>query len=103
MPRQTRRVIADHDADGKAVITEDGFTPNVKVRSAGGLTSTLVWVTEETPARLDSQEDPSLRDIGVAPPRGGSILRIVDFPPAKESGPVDNSAMLKEMGLSQAP
>ena len=38
----------------------------------------------------------------MAPPRGGSILRIVDFPPAKDSGPVDNSAMLKEMGLSQA-
>jgi quercetin dioxygenase-like cupin family protein len=102
MPRQTRRVIADHDANGKAVITEDGNTPNVKVRAAGGLTSTLVWVTNQTPAQLDSQEDPSLQDVGVAPPRGGSILRIVDFPPAKDSGPVDNSAMLKEMGLSQA-
>lgn len=100
MPRQTRRVIADHDENGKAVITQDGFTPNVKVRSVGNLTSTLVWVTDATPAQLDSQEDPSLRDVGVAPPPGGSILRIVDFPPAKDAGPVDNSAMLKEMGLS---
>ncbi len=100
MPRQTRRVIADHDANGKAVITQDGPTPNVKVRSVGNLTSTLVWVTQAAPAALDSQEDPSIKDVVVAPPAGGSILRIVDFPPAKDSGPVDNAAMLKEMGLS---
>lgn len=100
MPRQTRRVIADHDETGKALIVEDGFAPNVKVRKAGNLTSTLVWVTDETPARLDDRADPSLREIGVAPPLGGSILRIVDFPPAAESGEVDNAAMLAEMGLA---
>ena len=88
MPRQTRRVIADHDESGKALIVADGFTPNVKVRKAGNLTSTLVWVTDETPARLDSGEDPSLRETGVAPPPGGSILRIVD------------ASMLAEMGLA---
>ena len=102
MPRQTRRVIADHDANGKAVIVEDGFAPNVKVRAAGNLTSTLLWVTEQTPTELDSQADPTLADRGVAPPRNGSVLRIVDFPPAAESGPVDNSAMLKEMGIDPA-
>jgi quercetin dioxygenase-like cupin family protein len=100
MPRQTRRVIADHDESGKALIVADGFTPNVKVRKAGNLTSTLVWVTDETPARLDSGEDPSLRETGVAPPPGGSILRIVDFPPAAEAGEVDNASMLAEMGLA---
>lgn len=100
MPRQTRRVIADHDADGKAVIVEDGFAPNVKVRAAGNLTSTLLWVTEQTPADLESRTDPTLADRAVAPPTNGSILRFVDFPPASEAGPVDNSAMLKEMGIS---
>lgn len=100
MPRQTRRVITGHDANGKAVVVEDGSAPNVKVRKAGNLTSTLLWVTDETPARLDSAADPSLREIGVAPPPGGSILRIVDFPPEHEAGAVDNAAMLSEMGLS---
>jgi mannose-6-phosphate isomerase-like protein (cupin superfamily) len=71
----------------------------VKVRKVGNLTSTLVWVTDETPANLESQSDPSLRETGVAPPAGGSILRIVDFPPEAEAGEVDNAAMLREMGL----
>lgn len=101
MPRQTRRVITGHDAHGKAIIVEDGCAPNVKVRKVGNLTSTLVWVTDETPANLESPNDPSLREIGVAPPAGGSILRIVDFPPEAEAGAVDNAAMLREMGLSR--
>ncbi|MBX9757647.1 MAG: cupin domain-containing protein [Beijerinckiaceae bacterium] len=103
MPRQTRRVVTGHDDSGKAVLVEDGFAPNVKVRKAGNLTSTLVWVTDETPALLDSDADPSLRETGVAPPPDGSILRIVDFPPAHEAGEVDNAAMLSEMGLSAHP
>lgn len=102
MPRQTRRVITGHDAHGKAIIVADGATPNVKVRSVGNLTSTLVWVTDETPANLESPSDPSLRETGVAPPPGGSILRIVDFPPEAEAGAVDNAAMLREMGLGEA-
>ncbi len=101
MPRQTRRVITGHDAHGKAIIVADGSAPNVKVRTVGNLTSTLVWVTDETPANLESPHDPSLRESGVAPPPGGSILRIVDFPPEAEAGALDNAAMLREMGLSE--
>ncbi len=103
MPRQTRRVITGHDSHGKAVVIEDGSAPNVKVRKAGNLTSTLLWITDETPALLEPDVDPSLRETGVAPPAGGSILRIVDFPPAHEAGQVDNAAMLSEMGLSAHP
>ncbi|MFN3890122.1 MAG: cupin domain-containing protein [Beijerinckiaceae bacterium] len=99
MPRQIRRVITGHDGRGKAIVVEDANAPNVKVRKVGNLTSTLVWVTDETPVQIDRDGDPSIREIGVAPPPGGSILRIVDFPPAAEAGEVDNSAMLREMGL----
>ncbi len=100
MPRQTRRVITGHDEHGKAIVVADNSTPNVKVRKVGNLTSTLVWVTDATPANLESASDPSLRETGVAPPPGGSILRIVDFPPEVEAGTLDNAAMLREMGLS---
>lgn len=99
MARQTRRVVTGHDAQGKAIVLEDAPAPNVKVRAVGKLTSTLVWVTDETPADLSREGDPSLREIGVAPPAHGSILRIVDFPPAAEAGEVDNADMLREMGL----
>jgi mannose-6-phosphate isomerase-like protein (cupin superfamily) len=59
-----------------------------------------VWVTDETPADISTSSDPTLRETGVAPPAGGSILRIVDFPPEPKNGPaIDNAAMKKEMGL----
>lgn len=100
MPRQTRRVVTGHDAHGRAIVVQDANAPNVRVRSAGNVTSTLLWVSDETPANLDIEGDPSLRELGVAPPPGGSILRIVDFPPEAEAGGFDNAAMLREMGLS---
>ena len=100
MARQTRRVICGHDANGKAIVVADGPAPNTKGRQVTGLTSTLVWVTDETPADISTPADPTLRETGVAPPPGGSILRIVDFPPEPKGGPtIDNAAMKAEMGL----
>ena len=100
MVRQTRRVITGHDSSGKAVVVADGAAPNEKLRQVTGLTSTLVWITAQTPADISTSADPTLRETSVAPPDGGSILRIVDFPPEPQDGPaIDNAAMKKEMGL----
>jgi mannose-6-phosphate isomerase-like protein (cupin superfamily) len=98
--RPTRRVVTGHDASGKAVVLIDGAAPNAKLRKATGLTSTLLWVSDGSPADNSGNADSADRDIGVAPPPRGSIFRMVDFPPASEVGTVDNAAMLKEMGLS---
>ena len=98
--RQTRRVITGHDAKGRAIIVADEPAPNTKVRSVTGLTSTLLWATEATPADISTSADPTRGDRGVAPPDNGSVLRIVDFPPEPKGGPaIDNAAMKKEMGL----
>jgi hypothetical protein len=102
MTRPTRRVVTGHDASGRAVVLVDGAAPNAKLRKATGLTSTLLWVTDESPADNSGGADAAERDIGVAPPPRGSIFRVVDFPPAAESGAVDNAAMLKEMGIAGA-
>lgn len=99
MARPTRRVVTGHDASGKAVVLFDGAAPNVKLRKATGLTSTLLWVTDESPADLSGTADESEREIGVAPPPRGSIFRVVDFPPAADFSAVDNAAMLREMGM----
>ena len=100
MMRPTRRVVTGHDASGKAVVLFDGAAPNVKLRKTTGLTSTLLWVTEGSPADLSGGADESEREIGVAPPLRGSIFRVVDFPPAADFGAVDNAAMLREMGMA---
>jgi mannose-6-phosphate isomerase-like protein (cupin superfamily) len=102
MTRRTRRVVTGHDAKGRAVILLDGPAPNVKLRKTSGLTSTLLWVTDSSPADNSGSADSAERDIGVAPPPRGSIFRVVDFPPAAEVGAVDNAAMLAEMGLAGA-
>ena len=97
----TRRVVTGHDATGKAVVVIDGAAPNAKLRIASGVTSTLLWVTDESPADISGGADCTERDIGVAPPPAGSIFRVVDFPPAAEAGPFDNEAMTREMGIAQ--
>ncbi|HKW36988.1 MAG TPA: cupin domain-containing protein [Burkholderiales bacterium] len=102
MTRPTRRVVTGHDASGKAVVLIDGAAPNAKLRKATGLTSTLLWVTDGSPADNSGGADGADRDIGVAPPERGTIFRVVDFPPAAEVGAVDNAAMLKEMGIADA-
>jgi mannose-6-phosphate isomerase-like protein (cupin superfamily) len=99
MAQPTRRVVTGHDARGKAVVLIDGTAPNAKLRQSTGLTSTLLWVTEESPAEVSGNADRAAREIGVAPPPRGSIFRVVDFPPAADFGAVDNAAMLREMGL----
>ena len=101
MTRPPRRVVTGHDGSGKAVVIFDGTASNVKLRQASGLTSTLLWVTDESPADLSGNADRSEREIGVAPPPAGSIFRIVDFPPAAEVGSVDNAAMIREMGIGK--
>src|SRR6266480_4055228 len=99
MAQQTRRVVTGHDAKGKAVVLIDGAAPNAKLRKATGLTSTLLWVTDRSPADNSGSADAAEREIGVAPPPRGSIFRVVDFPPSVDFGVVDNAAMLREMGI----
>jgi mannose-6-phosphate isomerase-like protein (cupin superfamily) len=99
MTRGIRRVVTGHDGTGKAIIEMDGIAPNMKVRSGRGNVSSLVWVTDETPARADLRADRADREIGVPPPPHGSILRVVDFVPlTPDVEALDQQAMLDSMG-----
>ena len=71
MAQPTRRVVTGHDAKGKAVVLIDGAARNVKLRKATGLSSTLLWMTEESPADVSGNADRAEREIGVAPPPRG--------------------------------
>jgi mannose-6-phosphate isomerase-like protein (cupin superfamily) len=95
--KPVRRIVSGH-RDGKAIVLFDGVAPNQKLRPASGLVSTLLWVTDETPADISGSTDRSVREIGVPPPANGTIFRMVDFPP--ESGARSREAILKEMGVS---
>ena len=72
MDHTIRRVVTGHDDNGKAIIESDGPAPNVKVREGAGFVSNLLWVTDETPAKVDLRIDRADRTIAVAPPANGS-------------------------------
>jgi hypothetical protein len=93
----TRRVVTGH-RNGKGTILYDGPAPNRKVRQASGLVSTLLWVTDESPADISGGADRAEREIGVPPPPRGSIFRVVEFPPGRKE--MSREAVLEEMGLS---
>lgn len=103
MPTPVRRIVTGHDAAGTAIVISDGPAPNVRVREASGIASTLLWATDESPADISGDADRAARTIGVAPPHEGSVFRIVDFPPLGKGGRVEHGAVLKEMGLSAQP
>lgn len=78
----------------------DGDAPNVKLRKGADWTSTLLWVTDETPADISGHADRADRQISVGPPPMGSVLRIVDFPPVTRGlANIDQQALVKDMGV----
>jgi mannose-6-phosphate isomerase-like protein (cupin superfamily) len=97
MEREIRRVVTSHEADGKAVVLFDGASPKIAERPESGVNTALLWVTDSTPADVSGSQDRADRDIGIPPPPGGSIFRIVDFYPVDDSKlPPDH--MTREMG-----
>jgi len=97
MTRTVRRLVTGHHADGRSTVLFDGPAPNVKQRKAGNA-STLLWVTDETPARMED-EDRAAREIGVPPPRRGTIFRIAEFPPGVGGEVRDNETVLRDFGI----
>ena len=81
LPDCVRRVVTTVDENGKAVVLFDSDAPNKRVRPQRATVSRLLWTTKETPADIAGPVDRGNADVGVAPPVGGSIFRVIDIPP----------------------
>ncbi len=82
----------------------DGPAPNVKGRAVGGFVSTRIRVTDSGPADIFGTADLAHQEIGTAPPPAGTILRVVDFPPAHaDETTLDRDRMIRDMGLEASP
>ncbi len=79
---KVRRVVTTHDAQGKSTFLMDGYAPNVmEMASLPGLALTDLWETRGAPASNAGDRDAADRPVRLEPPRNGTILRIVEFPP----------------------
>lgn len=76
-----RRVVTGDDAQGASSIVADGPSPAVRlVPERPGYRVTNLWCTQASPASVHAP-DRIAEHQGVAPPPGGTVLRIIDFPP----------------------
>jgi hypothetical protein len=93
-----RRVVTINDKTGKAVVLFDGPNPHGRERAHKTI-SNLLWVTDETPADMAGSADRAAREIGIQPPPGGSVFRVVEFPPTPpEVEKLDPGFMHQQIG-----
>jgi quercetin dioxygenase-like cupin family protein len=78
-----QRVVTGHDAQGRAVFKSEDVTPT-KMIPSGDASFLLIWTTETVPADNNDETDGRLRDAGLTLNQG-SVIRIVDMLPGKES------------------
>jgi naringenin degradation protein FdeH len=98
-----RRVVTGKDATGKALAMMDAAACSVHKREELGITNTLLWVTDSTPADLSNPEDMANRKSGVAPLPGGTVFRVIEFAPAMEVKADYETRLRIFQGLGLAP
>lgn len=75
-----RRIVCADGPDGKSKAIADGPAPVRTDPARLGFSSTFIWATDATPPRIDTAPEPAHL---LAPPPGGSVCRILTFPPER--------------------
>ena len=102
------RIVTGHDANGKAVIISNAPpTRSQLIGGPGGPTFIEVWHTLETPALIHAQPaECDESNLVLAPPKDGTRIRVIDFPPEGEEirklTGASAAAKFKEMGSEHA-
>lgn len=78
-----RRIVTGYNAQGRSFIEADGPSPAQKtVPSRPGYRVTNLWRTE--PLGTVATPDSIAQHAGVLPPRGGTVIRIIEWPAEPE-------------------
>src|SRR5262245_35931381 len=109
--RRFRHVVTGHDASGQSILMSDATSPHIMpIMDLPNFAVTDFWKTASTPADNSGKTelDPCKVPIQVAPPEGGSVFRVVQFPPDKDwaakaaamggSVPIDETAKSASKG-----
>lgn len=78
-----QRVVTGHDANGRAVFKSEDAEPTRMIPS-GDASFLLIWTTATVPADNNDETDGRHREAGLTL-EGGSVIRVVDMLPGKES------------------
>jgi mannose-6-phosphate isomerase-like protein (cupin superfamily) len=82
LKRPVRRIVTGHDAQGQSYVTEDRDAPSVHTNPKRvGYHLTQLWMTDESPAFVGNEDDPTSRPLRLEPPKGGTVVRIIEFGP----------------------
>jgi len=93
MSKSLRRIVTGHNSAGQAVIQSDGVPERIRKLSGPGPTFFEVWNTRETPARIDrSGGEPVEEGIQLLPPKNGTRIRVLDFPPEPQGAAAIDAA-----------
>jgi len=81
-PKPVRRIVTVDGEDGRSKAIADGPSPDVRTDPARpGFSSTRIWVTDRSPARIRGVRETLNLPHTIEPPAGGSVCRIVTLPP----------------------
>lgn len=78
--RPVRRVVTGDDGLRRSHIVEDAEPRALTVPERPGYRVSNIWVTNETPAPVDAPDRVAAHR-GVSPPKRGTVLRVIDYPP----------------------
>lgn len=81
--RHFRRLVTGVNDEGKAVFVEDGETTSIQtVANTPTFVVTNLWQHSEVPVINDGPVDDGVGgEVALNPPAGGSVFRMVEFPP----------------------
>ena len=105
--KSVRRVVTIDDNEGKSVSIMDGPSPDVRTDPARpGFSSARIWVADSSPPVIGEYQDTMFRPHTIEPPPGGSVCRVVTFPPddtfCGRVGPREVEAFFRAMGSPHA-
>jgi len=97
-----RRALTGRDEAGKSVFKSFDVTPKVvEIDANPGLTFYELYITEDVPGLTGLEPDPMLRGTKGFPGPGGTIFRLISYPPKRPEGYKPPPGVTLESGLRE--
>lgn len=97
--KPVRRIVTGHDAAGRSIILQNALAQQVLAIGVAEHGVTDIWRTHSIPADNCDVSDPCQGPLTLAPPKEGTVFRVVEFPPDREYlHAIDHKAAFSAMG-----